>query len=169
MVRCFEVCLFNFSHTFVTYSKGPPLYVLLIGIDRYALPENNLHGAVADVNAVQTYLEQDLLVHPTQIRKLCDEEATRDRIIQALQDIQKDERIEKDDPILIYYAGHGGQKMAPEGWTPGEPDSFIQFLIPHDYGVSGEDNIDAIPDRSVQFYINDIAQAKGNNIVSQFR
>lgn len=116
---------------------------------------------MADVDAVRAFLEQDLLVPPAQIRTLCDEEATREGIIQAWGSLGEDDGIEKDDAILIYYSGHGGSSPAPEGWSVGEENAYIQCLIPHDYGLH-----QPLTDRMIGHLTDELALAKGDNIVS---
>ncbi|KAF8752570.1 Caspase domain [Rhizoctonia solani] len=70
-----------------------------------------------------------------------DEQAKRVNIIKALRDLARpDNGINRDDPILIYYAGHGG-----------EDTSKNTGVVP-------------IPDFTIGVLIHRIAQEKGNNI-----
>ncbi|KAF8548558.1 hypothetical protein OG21DRAFT_1422872 [Imleria badia] len=136
------------------------LFALIIGIDDY-INCGKLRGAVADAKAMKEYLEQDLLVPGDHIRTLFDHDATRDAIIRAFKDLRNDERIENGNPIVIFYAGHGGELPSPASWTWWEPKSKIQCLLPQDYDTS---RIPPIPDRAVGALIEDIAKAKGDNI-----
>jgi hypothetical protein len=142
-----------------------PFFALIIGIDEYASPEvRNLEGAVPDALSVKRYLEEDLGVMASQIRLLCNAEATRGAIIQEFNNLIADQRIHRGDPILIYYAGHGGEVDAPEGWEAG--DVKIQMLIPHDFrsNVDGQGTY-GIPDRTISTLLSHIAGKCGDNIV----
>lgn len=139
------------------------IFALIIGIDDY-INCGKLRGAVSDAKAMKEYLEQVLRVPEDHIRTLFDQNATRDAIIQAFKDLQKDERIEKGNPIVVFYAGHGGELPSPASWTWWDPKSTIQCLLSRDYDGS---YIHPIPDRAVGSLIEGIAKAKGDNIVNR--
>jgi hypothetical protein len=148
-------------------STGPslPFAALLIGINKYASSEiYDLDGAVPDALAFKKYLEDDLGVPASRIRLLLDAEATRSAIIQEFDNLIADQRINRGDPILIFYAGHGGEVTAPKGWQAGDPK--IQMLIPHDYrsDVDGR-GIYGIPDRTIGTLLSRVAEKCGDNIV----
>ena len=100
----------------------------------------------------------------SQIRLLRNAEATRGAIIQELKNLVADQRIHRGDPILIFYAGHGGEVEAPVGWESG--DGKIQMLIPHDFRttVDGQE-IKGIPDRTIGALLSRVAEKWGDNIV----
>ncbi|KAJ2915864.1 hypothetical protein MD484_g4548, partial [Candolleomyces efflorescens] len=134
----------------------PRLWALIIGINEYAHPSEDLKrlkGAVPDANAVDEYLRKYLQVPPGQIVNLRDEDATREGIIAAIKGLRDNPKIRKDDPILIYYAGHGSEILS-NGKT-------VQTLIPVDY-LTGKTN--PIPDRTVASLLNDISKKHGNNV-----
>ncbi|KAG6380459.1 hypothetical protein JVT61DRAFT_8601 [Boletus reticuloceps] len=137
------------------------MFALIIGIDDY-INCLKLRGAVADAKAMKQYLEQTLQVPEDHIRTLFDREATRDAIIQAFRDLRNDERIKGGSPIVIFYAGHGGELPAPVMWLWGAQESKIQCLLPQDYEGT---IIPPIPDRTVGSLIGGIAKVKGDNIV----
>lgn len=140
----------------IILSTRPRLWALVIGINDY--PKNSgfpkLYGAVPDANLVSGYLQTDLEVPPDQIDNRRDANATRVDIIKALERLRDNPEIQRMDPILIYYAGHGG--VIP----PGD----IQAIVPFDY-IPGR--APPIPARTLACLINGIAQKKGNNIVSK--
>lgn len=70
-----------------------------------------------------------------------------------------------DDPILIYYAGHGGTLPAPPRWDSGS-GAKIQTIVPQDYNPTKGEEVYPIPDRTIGGLIDGIADKKGNNIVS---
>ncbi|KIM23671.1 hypothetical protein M408DRAFT_77145, partial [Serendipita vermifera MAFF 305830] len=145
------------------------LFALLIGIDEYAESETkgfkNLNGAVADAQAVKNYLEHSLAVPDSQIKTLYNSQATRKEIIQAIKDLgSKENGIDDGNPILIYFAGHGGEQKKPEKWKIN--GSVVQILVPHDYGKSGNQfSVQGIPDITLNTLLEQLAKEKGDNIV----
>ncbi|KAF5341816.1 hypothetical protein D9611_001450 [Ephemerocybe angulata] len=133
----------------------PPLWAVIIGINDYHESSKmaKLSGAVPDADSINDYLQSELKVPSSQIRNLRDKQATRAGIIAAfewLRDLNPPD-FKPQDPILIYYAGHGGEV----------PTKGVQTLIPVDYIP---DKQPPIPDRTVAALINQIAKKQGNNI-----
>ena len=109
-------------------------------------------------------------MHDSHIVYLKNEAATREAIIGYIKShLIKNDRIGYNDPILIYYAGHGGRVLAPTGWY--SDDDHIETICPHDerMPVNSEDPrggiICGIPDITFRALINELAKNKGNNIV----
>lgn len=70
---------------------------------------------------------------------------------------------------MIYYAGHGGLGKASAEWQTKTGSSEIQVIFPWDYDTEARDaneKVQCIPDRTIHLLLNDLAKAKGNNIVS---
>ena len=151
-------------NTDANFSTGT-FYALIIGINEYASPSvSNLSGAVPDALAIKNYLEQRLRVPKSQIRLLRNAEATRGAIIQEFNNLVADPRIRRGDPILIFYAGHGGEVKAPVGWESG--DGKIQMLIPHDFRTTvGGLEVKGIPDRTIGTLLSRVAEKWDDNIV----
>lgn len=154
---------------------SPPtrLHALIIGIDKYEAAER-LWGCVHDSMAVEEFLVEDLQVPRTQIVSLRNEEASRGAVIQAFRDLADQVNILWDDPIFIFFAGHGSELDAPEAWKAGGHGSKpvaplsgafgkFQAILPQDYNTG---TVHAIPDRTIGALLIKIAQKKGNNIVS---
>ena len=140
---------------------GSRIYALVIGINDYvSLPK--LTGAVNDARAVEEFLKSQMNVPSGRIRLLLDEGASRREILDAFSQLSKDGEINRDDPILIYYAGHGTELKAPSGWEAGGPGRKIQGICPYDYRRG---DVDALPDRTIGVYLDLICEKKGNNIV----
>ncbi|CEL61405.1 hypothetical protein RSOLAG1IB_09997 [Rhizoctonia solani AG-1 IB] len=156
----------NQRNTLLISDNLPPsLYALIIGINKYpSLDINNLNGAVQDAERFRDYLIRDLRVPRTQITILLDQQATRGEIIAAFQDLGRNPRIKDQDPIVIFYAGHGANLKKPEDWQTGT--EYIQALVPHDTKVQdGRGNLVVpLPDRTVAALLNEISSSKGNNI-----
>ncbi|QRW19851.1 ICE-like protease (caspase) p20 domain protein [Rhizoctonia solani] len=120
------------------------LHALIIGINKY-LCHIQLQGAVNDASLFKSYLLNDLLVPEAQITTLFDEQATRAEIIRAFQNLATDAQINYNDPIVIYYAGHGAEIQPP----------------PSRYDAHG---VPPIPDFTINSLLNKIAKSKGDNI-----
>ncbi|KZV76174.1 hypothetical protein PENSPDRAFT_680379 [Peniophora sp. CONT] len=156
------------------------LFALVIGINEYQDVSRNLAGAVNDAQRIKTLLlSQHPPVSEDRIIFLRNRGATANAIIKCLQYLcvqgedepardgrVKDEGKEKPsygDPILIYYAGHGSTLPKPEGWTSENPR--IQCLSPHDARIGADNSvINVIPDRTFGALLEQLAEAKGNNI-----
>ncbi|KAG6371110.1 hypothetical protein JVT61DRAFT_10652 [Boletus reticuloceps] len=124
-------------------------FALVIGIDNYAHC-GKLGGAVRDAKAIKQYLEEALGVSEDHIYTLFDEEATRHAIINAFRKLQNDERIDRGDPIMIFYSGHGGEISPPRSWGI---ERKIQCLLPQDCETAGANpptDRAPIPDRTIE-------------------
>jgi hypothetical protein len=154
-----------------TSEKRTGFHALLVGIDRYTHGDQtgfrNLSGCVADVEDMRHFLVTTMNVPLTHIVTLINEEATRSRIIGEIEALAKeDNTIQRDDPILIYYAGHGAETPAPAGWPAGGPGVNIQMIVPHDFNpYSSDQNTGGIFDIILSARLSALAKAKGNNIV----
>lgn len=97
-------------------------YALIIGIDKYPLPLPSLKTAVNDAQSIGTTLRQ---IYGFQVTLLLDQAATRDNILKAMVQLRK--KLDKNDNVLIYYAGHGSfdRKTKKGYWLPvdASPDS----------------------------------------------
>ncbi|KAF8875734.1 caspase domain-containing protein [Gymnopilus junonius] len=138
----------------------PRLFALIIGINRYKVKQfSTLHGAEPDALAFRSYLENDLHVPADQIKVLLNEHATRSNIVAALEGMATNPLILTDDPIVIFYAGHGTELA--EGVNPGVK---IQMLVPYDFSSEPGEEIATITDRQIERLIGSIAAQKGDNI-----
>lgn len=126
-----------------------------------------MRGAVADADAVVEFLKTSLGVPENRIKNLRDRQATRLNIRNGIRDLATCDDIAKDDPILIYYAGHGAEAKAPKGW-PVDGDR-IQMLVPYDFipQTSSSESGQGLLDITLSILLNQLAKAKGNNIVSR--
>ena len=148
------------------------MFALIIAINDYQSKEFfRLRGAVPDGNEFKDYLMKGLHVPEGQISTLFGKQATRSAIIQAFRNLSKDDRIKEGDPILIFYAGHGAQKKPHPDWK--EPNLKIEVIVPYDCTDDLADRqtlapgfVPSIPDITIAVLINEIANKKGNNIVS---
>ncbi|CAE6410945.1 hypothetical protein ACGC1H_006390 [Rhizoctonia solani] len=146
------------------------LYALIIGINSYPniIP---LKGAVNDADEMSKFLTSDLKVPLDHIINLRNESATRANIIKGFRDLQEDPRIKRGDPILIYYAGHGGSHQPSKQLKQAYGSSKIQVIFPYDYKVQVPDStefINCIPDKTVAALLNALSAAKGDNLTVIF-
>ncbi|KAF8968688.1 hypothetical protein BDZ97DRAFT_1754992 [Flammula alnicola] len=145
-----------------TSTEKSRLFALIIGINTYESDEfRNLRGGVADAESFKQYLEVDLKVPRSQITFLTEKGASRSAVLSGFKSLQNDSRIQRGDPIFVFYAGHGGELKPPEGWDTGGRK--IQVLVPHDYSTKRK--ITGITDRELGKLLNGIAKEKGDNIV----
>ncbi|KAK0187313.1 caspase domain-containing protein [Armillaria mellea] len=146
--------------------SSSPLFAVVIGIDKYLSNGiRNLSGAVADADAFNEFLQNTLRVPKGQIKNMRDEEATRETIETEIKDLGKNPAIKKDDPILIFFAGHGAEANAPSGWS--SANGKIQMLVPHDFIHSGSSDSkqgQGVLDLRLSRLLADLAAKKSDNI-----
>ncbi|PBK84033.1 hypothetical protein ARMGADRAFT_1088731 [Armillaria gallica] len=152
----------------------PPLdfFALIIGINSYqCVPK--LGGAVPDADRFATFLRAELGIPPDGIKNLRDEQATRSAVIGELTALKDNTQIVKDKTaIIIYYAGHGAKAEMPahSDWIDWHTsDGNIELLCPVDTDMTlrttaGSAKVEAIPDRTISCLLQDVSNAKGNNI-----
>lgn len=150
------------------------MFALIIGINDY--PKSNpkfksLKGAVPDADEMYSFLTADLKVPTDQIIILHDEAASRQEIINSFVKLRDDTRIEHGDPILIFYAGHGGSDKATDAWARKYGPIQVEVIYPSDFGAEipgSTETVNCIPDTTIAGLINQLSTAKGDNIVRIF-
>ena len=90
-------------------------YLFAIGINTYQ-DFAPLSNARKDVEDVADVLVRDYYFERQNIRFLCDDEATKDNIIEELTGLSK--KIKENDRLLIYYSGHGHLEGKRGFWIP---------------------------------------------------
>jgi hypothetical protein len=95
--------------------KGGTNHLFAIGINAYEhfMPLSNARKDIEDISKV---LVENYYFEPQNIRLLCDEEATKDNIIDELDNLRK--KVKSDDRLLIYYSGHGFTDEDRGFWIP---------------------------------------------------
>ncbi len=112
-------------------------YLLLIGVNEYE-SWSKLHNAVRDCGDILSLLTTEYQFEKENVVTLFNEAATRENILETFEDLQ--DRLTKDDNLLIYYAGHGyyDEQSGLGYWVPVNarlnkiPD-FIRNSTIHDY------------------------------------
>lgn len=82
-------------------------YALLVAINKYAQPGNDLRGCVNDVMAMRALLTRTYGFAPEHIRLLTDRQATQQAILEQLEWLIGSARA--GDQLVWHYAGHGSQ------------------------------------------------------------
>jgi hypothetical protein len=121
----------------------------------------NLSGCVADMVSVRRYLVECLKVPSSRIRTLTNSDATRQDILSVFrQHLIHNDAIAKDNAILFYFAGHGSQAAAPEGWYCGRGN--VETLCPHDETVQIEEQpmVSGIPDRTLWALLRELTNTR---------
>ncbi|KAK7464351.1 hypothetical protein VKT23_006518 [Stygiomarasmius scandens] len=144
------------------------MFALLIGINKYQDEDNilPLKAAVADAEKMKRLL-LSLGAADRNIVTLFNKDATRSAILDELTELANNNQIQHDDPILIYFAGHGSEVAVPNGWPT--PNGKLQVILPYDC-ISNNRNLSegegqAIFDVVLGQHIREIARNKGTNIV----
>ncbi|KAG6862577.1 hypothetical protein C0993_002544, partial [Termitomyces sp. T159_Od127] len=149
-------------------SQTSTLFAVLIGINKYKDPKiPDLCGAVGDADAIENFLISEVGVMKDRIVNIRDEEATREAIVKALRDLAQSSAIHAQDPIFIYYAGHGSECPSPiNGWKTNAANGMMKMLLPHDFNLQGSNDVQGqgIFDIALSQIFADIAMAKSDNI-----
>ncbi|MBS1251088.1 MAG: hypothetical protein MAG451_00118 [Anaerolineales bacterium] len=118
-------------------------WALLIGINKYAklAARYQLNGCVNDTKVMAGILHSNFGFPTDNMTLLWDEDATRDAILAAMDDLV--ERAGENDIVVIQYSGHGSQMRDREG---DEPDGFDETIVPYDSGRGRHPNRDITDD-----------------------
>ena len=143
------------------------MFALIIGIDAYSHVVPKLKGAVADADRFESFLINQLKLQKDRVITLRNTEATRESIVDAFRALWECEAIQRDDPIVIFYAGHGCEMSPPKDWETGGQET-IQAICPCDMNRDDSSGraIHPIPDHTIAVWLNQLSYKKGHNIVS---
>lgn len=118
-------------------------YALLVGINKYAQPGNDLRGCVNDVTAMRALLTRTYGFAPENIRLLTDRQATQAAILEHLDWLIGSAR--PGDQLIWHYAGHGSQVRDTHG---DELDDYLDEIIcPYDMDWDNPFTDDLIAER----------------------
>ena len=107
---------------------------LLVGINDYPNPNNNLRGCVNDIVDMENFITSKNKVYQKEnIRTLTDSSATKKNILSALNWLLLG--ASAGDQILFQYSGHGAQ--IPSKSHAIEKDGLDEIICPYDF--RGED------------------------------
>ncbi|MHC0067045.1 caspase family protein [Nostoc sp. UIC 10890] len=125
-------------------------WALLIGINKYPNlpPHRQLSGCVNDVKLINKVLEENFSFAEKNITCLLDEQATRQGILTALQELI--DRVNRDDIVVIHYSGHGSWMTDREG---DKPDGKDETIMPYDTGRAPHENRDITDDELYEWLL----------------
>jgi hypothetical protein len=107
---------------------------LLVGINAYPNPNNNLRGCINDIVDMEYFIASKNKVYPKEnIRTLTDSKATKKSILDHLNWLLMG--ASAGDQILFHYSGHGAQ--LPSKGHAFEKDGLDEIICPYDF--RGED------------------------------
>jgi WD40 repeat protein/uncharacterized caspase-like protein len=127
-----------------TLKRKGTAYIIAVGVNEYANPQYNLKYAAADARdfgeEVRRRQAQIGEFERVEVVQLLDQDATKANILAAIKRLAGEagapslkagpldalKRVEPEDTVIIYYAGHGTAQV----------QRF--YLIPHDLGYTGE-------------------------------
>ena len=106
---------------------------LLVGINKYPDPQNELRGCINDILDMEHFISEKNKVYAKQnIKKLTDRDATKKGIVTQLKWLL--EGAQAGDQLLFHYSGHGAQ--APTLNATIEPDGLDEIICPYDFDGS---------------------------------
>jgi len=108
--------------------RPPTKKALLVGINKYQIPGNDLNGCVNDVENMYNLLRNTYNFYGDNIRVLTDERATKANILERLDWLIKDSV--PGDHLLFQFSGHGSQIRDRNGDELS--DGLDEILCPHD-------------------------------------
>jgi len=106
---------------------------LLVGINKYPNPSNELRGCVNDILDMEHFISATNKVYPNEnIKKLIDKQATKKEMITQIKWLV--EGAQAGDQLLFHYSGHGAQ--APTLFPILEADGLDEIICPYDFDGS---------------------------------
>jgi len=106
---------------------------LLVGINQYPNPSNELRGCGNDVLDMEHYIAETHKVYAKEnIKKLTDQQATKQAIVQQIKWLLAD--ASAGDSLLFHYSGHGAQVPTQNRLL--EKDGLDEIICPYDFDGS---------------------------------
>jgi hypothetical protein len=106
---------------------------LLVGINKYPNPRNELRGCVNDIIDMQHFISETHKVYEREnIKNLTNENATKKEIVAQINWLI--EGAQEGDQLLFHYSGHGAQ--TPTLFKTAEKDGLDEIICPYGYDGS---------------------------------
>ncbi|MBN9672028.1 caspase family protein [Roseibium aggregatum] len=133
---------------------------LLIGAGEYPYlpPKAQLSGPANDVRAMTQFLEGYWGFSKSDIRILVDGDASKQKILNAIQSWLPG-ATQPGDRVIIYYSGHGSQIPDTSG---DEEDGKDETFVPTDFGRNGDQASDMLSDDEIGRALN---MLKGREVI----
>lgn len=106
----------------------PEKYALLVGVNKYQTPGNDLRGCVNDVVNMRNLLIDQFGFKNENIRVIVDERATFDGICERLEWLIF--KAKPGDQLVFHFSGHGSQIVCRN--YEQELDGLTELICPHD-------------------------------------
>lgn len=131
------------------------VYALLVGIDNYPAPVPPLKGCVADIEAMQSFLESRIGgdAHQIDVLVLKNEQATRKAVIEKF--LSHLGQAGPDDTALFCFNGHGSQAPTAAEFLYLEPDGLDETLVCYDSRMPGHFDL---ADKEISKLIAEVAK-----------
>ena len=108
---------------------------LLVGINKYPDPQNELRGCINDILDMEHFIAETNKVYAKQnIKKLTDRDATKKGIVTQIKWLL--DGAQPGDQLLFHYSGHGAQ--VPTLNQNLELDGLDEIICPYDFSGQGE-------------------------------
>lgn len=108
---------------------------LLVGINKYPDPRNELRGCVNDILDMEHFITETSKVYSKEnIKKLTDIQATKKGIVTQIKWLI--EGAQPGDQLLFHYSGHGAQ--LPTMQEAIEKDGLDEVICPYDFNGSSD-------------------------------
>ncbi|MCB0582486.1 MAG: caspase family protein [Phaeodactylibacter sp.] len=116
------------------------VFALLVGINQYH-PQSfvpALSGCLNDVQAMEDVIGQVAGKPNAHVRKLTNEQATRENIIREFQrHLCENDAIQAGDTALFFYSGHGSYAGTAPEFEPFDPEKQDETLVCYDSRLDG--------------------------------
>ncbi|KZT05434.1 uncharacterized protein LAESUDRAFT_727079 [Laetiporus sulphureus 93-53] len=146
-----------------TKNSGTQTFALIIAIDDYK--GRPLRGCVNDGEAMYQYLRTKLSVPSSNTLFLKNGQATAGAIERGFREhLIMNPRIQTDDLILFFFAGHGTSEYAHTDW-PEEYRGDMECICPQDMDFTA---VHGIPSIKLNAWFAELASRKGQNVVAIF-
>ena len=108
---------------------------LLVGINKYHDPNNELRGCINDILDMEKYISVTNTIYKKEnIKKLTDKQASKKSIVAHLKWLI--EGAESGDQLLFHYSGHGAQMSTKH--PKEELDGSDEIICPYDFDWTNE-------------------------------
>ncbi|MBD3352913.1 MAG: hypothetical protein GF364_15635 [Candidatus Lokiarchaeota archaeon] len=107
-------------------SGEPTAYAIVIGIEDYPDTYNDLSYCHDDMQQVRRLLVNEMGYIPRNIYSFYNSRATKDNILNKLEELQT--VMTEEDTLFIFYSGHGDH-----GYVSGGEHALTAYESPHDY------------------------------------
>jgi len=130
---------------------------LLVGINEYQNPNNNLQGCVPDAQDMASTLKMFGFPASKQ-RMLINEQATTEGMLKGLDWLTKD--LSSGDVCIFYYSGHGSQVA---DLNNEEQDRYDEIICPYDISWNGRKYI--TDDQLYEYFSKKVPQGVRTDVV----